>query len=331
MNKPQTVHKEAVWNKKEQEWELGTKNRRGDEVGEWKWWAKEGHLCCRTFFDNDGLIESAQRFHPNGEVSLDLVTVGDRHRHTYYRCEAPTNEYFPNTVYGDAWKAVQNEGVPISFSYFSQDGRLLNAAPQSLEQLQTGPEGETADEALARYQKVLDLHRQTGDEYANDFIQSDCELNFYRQVSEAELSAAEEKIGYRLPPSYKNFVLKHGLLSFGQDEFGDEGEMGRHRLVFEPISKTMYSWSLNAEQAKQLQPILAMCGSGRNDGSAYCFDFRSQNPETAETNIYMVCEDDCYQLLKYPPKAYAGLAYDDFMSYLINEKIEYMVGALGAY
>ncbi len=36
MKRPNTVPKEAKWNEDDYEWELGKRNKDGNEIGEWK-------------------------------------------------------------------------------------------------------------------------------------------------------------------------------------------------------------------------------------------------------------------------------------------------------
>jgi hypothetical protein len=136
--RPQTVPTTAVWNAGENEWELGEKNAKESEIGEWKWWlAPLGHLVCHTFFDGRGNMIRSTRFHPNGEVSreVDVAAASD----TYYRSTAATTENF---AYGNekknVWKAVKRKGVPVSFDHFDRDGKHLNPPIEAVE-LQAEP------------------------------------------------------------------------------------------------------------------------------------------------------------------------------------------------
>jgi len=70
------VPKEAVFNKHEDEWELGKTDRKGKRVGEWKyWWVTTGHHCGTSFYENGGKKETRTRFHPDGTYSQKGIFV----------------------------------------------------------------------------------------------------------------------------------------------------------------------------------------------------------------------------------------------------------------
>ena len=70
--RPAGVPAEAIWNEKEGEWELGESNKHG-RIGEWKWWIPPNYnLRCHTFYNDTAQMISATRYHPNGEVALEL-------------------------------------------------------------------------------------------------------------------------------------------------------------------------------------------------------------------------------------------------------------------
>ncbi len=127
--RPVTVPAEASWNGSQKEWELGEKNDKGQYIGEWKWWlAPTGHLCCHTFFDDQGQLLSFKRFHPNGEVSrYGTYENGQPIEDVYLKSTEPTTEVF---AYGNnnknVYKAVKRAGVPVSFDYYDRDGQHLN-------------------------------------------------------------------------------------------------------------------------------------------------------------------------------------------------------------
>ncbi|MFK7799595.1 MAG: hypothetical protein AB8E82_19235 [Aureispira sp.] len=127
--RPVTVPKEAIWNASQNEWELGVKNDQGNYIGEWKWWlAPKGHLCCHTFFDENGQVLSFKRFHPNGEVSrYGTFENGKQIEDVYLKStEATTENFAYGNSDGNAFKAVKRSGVPVSFDYFDKDGVHLN-------------------------------------------------------------------------------------------------------------------------------------------------------------------------------------------------------------
>ncbi len=124
--RPDTVPSEAVWNKSENEWELGQVNEDGDNVGEWKWWlAPKGYLVCHTFYDDEGYMLKAKRFHQNGEVSLDLDNSEDGHR-IYHRSTESTNEYFPLDS-SNVWtaKAKDHNRLWEGYDCYDKEGNLI--------------------------------------------------------------------------------------------------------------------------------------------------------------------------------------------------------------
>lgn len=129
LERPITVPKEAIWNPSQNEWELGIKNEQGNYIGEWKWWlAPNGHLCCHTFFDDNGNMLNFKRFHPNGEVSrYGTFKDGKQIEDVYLKSTEATTENF---AYGNsddkAFKAVKRSGVPVEFDYYDKDGNHLN-------------------------------------------------------------------------------------------------------------------------------------------------------------------------------------------------------------
>lgn len=131
--RPTTVPTEAIWNSRDNEWELGKVNTQGKHIGEWKWWlAPKGHLCCHTFFDEAGNIISFKRFHPNGEVSrYGSFEGGKAIEDVYLKSTESTSEVF---AYGNTdarvWKAVKKPGVPVEFDYYDKEGNHLNPQPK---------------------------------------------------------------------------------------------------------------------------------------------------------------------------------------------------------
>ncbi|WP_407557721.1 hypothetical protein [Winogradskyella sp. 4-2091] len=129
LEKPITVPQQAIWNPSQNEWELGAKNEQGNYVGEWKWWlAPNGHLCCHTFFDDNGQILSFKRFHPNGEVSrYGTFENGVQIEDVYLKSSEPTSEVF---AFGNSedkvFKAVKKAGSPVRFDYYDKNGIHLN-------------------------------------------------------------------------------------------------------------------------------------------------------------------------------------------------------------
>ncbi len=127
--RPDTVPPEAIWNEAENEWEIG-EHRDGVPVGEWKWWlAPTGHLCCHTFYDDNGNIKSFTRYHPDGTMSRK-GTYKDGVEHgitTYQRSHNPTLEGFPPDFDEQIWRieAEYVDGEAVAIKCFTEDGTEL--------------------------------------------------------------------------------------------------------------------------------------------------------------------------------------------------------------
>jgi hypothetical protein len=65
--RPAHVPAEAVF--KDDEWEIGPKDARGNPVGEWTfWWGATGDLCCKTIYKDKNNFDFV-RYHPDGTYS----------------------------------------------------------------------------------------------------------------------------------------------------------------------------------------------------------------------------------------------------------------------
>ncbi len=111
----------AVFNNKTQEWELGKKNSEGKNIGEWMWWlAPTNHLCCHTFFDDNGNMESYTRYHIDGTYSQKgTYKNGVQHGTFYY--QDSENETTENCIPPQA-----PEGT-FSMIYEYDNGQFLSA------------------------------------------------------------------------------------------------------------------------------------------------------------------------------------------------------------
>lgn len=97
--RPAHIPKEAQWHSPDEVWRLGkfsTKPKfKNVGVGEWKYWAKEGHLCCIANFNDEGAQDGiTERFHPDGSsASRGEWSKGSRHGHfVYTRTHSETSE-----------------------------------------------------------------------------------------------------------------------------------------------------------------------------------------------------------------------------------------------
>jgi len=89
-SRPAHLPKEAKWNSSDEHWELGrysTKPKfKNVGTGEWKYWAKEGHLCCIANFNDEGAQDGiTERFHPDGtSANRGEWANGSRNGHFVY-------------------------------------------------------------------------------------------------------------------------------------------------------------------------------------------------------------------------------------------------------
>jgi hypothetical protein len=88
---------QAVFNPKEDQWELGKRDAKGKPVGEWKyWWKTTGHLCCISHYENGGKKETYTRFHPDGTYSVKGIMIDGKPAPNevihYQKSKKPTTE-----------------------------------------------------------------------------------------------------------------------------------------------------------------------------------------------------------------------------------------------
>jgi len=160
----------------------------------------------------------------------------------------------------------------------------------NLDDLISGKPGETAKEALERYKRFLNLHYR-----GNDELIESLSPYFFAKVSEEEILEAEERLGFKFPPSYRNFVLEYGLFQMGN---GDSYESS----LFEPGEiNTLYSilkdeWNTDIEEidfegAKECI-VFSYGDESLQMVYYYYFDKRTLNPETGEMRIEPFDQDE---------------------------------------
>jgi hypothetical protein len=95
--KPRTVPAAAVYNAKDEQWELGKRDANGKPIGKWKfWWRTTGHLCAVASYENGGKKETYTRFHPDGTYSRKGIDIDGKpapNQVIYYqKSKNPTTE-----------------------------------------------------------------------------------------------------------------------------------------------------------------------------------------------------------------------------------------------
>ncbi len=296
--KPETVPAEAKWNASNKEWEIGQKNEKGQMVGEWKWWlAPNGHLCCHSFFDDQGKMISFKRFHPNGEVSQYGTVDGSTNKfkeRVYIRSSEETTEIFP-VADRHVWKAAARPGVPVSFDLFDKDGNQINgytvpkdfdeykkiSAIQAFEKI-----GRTIDEAMAATSKTYEF---LGDAYKPVFIQ---------RISKEDIEIAEKRLNLKFPPSYVEFVLEHGLFKAGKDAT-EEHRMLHPAHIGRLSDELERYWDVDWDNYTQREQEImdkiiyfSMGDEGLQMVWFFCFDYNTLNEKTGEVEILRFNQDD---------------------------------------
>ncbi len=296
--KPETVPTEAQWNASNKEWEVGLKNEKGQMIGEWKWWlAPNGHLCCHSFFDDQGKMISFKRFHPNGEVSqyaeVDPSTNKFKER-VFIRSTEETSEVFPVND-NNVWKAKVRPGVPVSYDIFDKNGNQINgyevpkdfevykklSAFEAFEKI-----GETIDEAMAA----------TNGNY--DFLEEAYKPVFTQRIHLEDIKIAEKRLNIKFPPSYIEFIMEHGLFKAGKsnnEEFRMLHPAHIGRLSDELASYWDVDWDNYSEQEQEIMNKIiyfSMGDEGLQMVWFFCFDFNTLNEETGEVEILKFNQDD---------------------------------------
>lgn len=320
--RPETVPNGAMWNKSDNEWELKIRGKNGVIV-EKKWWlAPNGHLCCHTYFDKMGQMISAKRYHPNGEVSLDLSfnENGDEVS-IYYHSTEKTEEYFPRGSFKNEWTAHRVVGVfPKTYVYYDVSGNLLSHNDSSLLDLKEGAIGETAEQALNRYEKFIKKLKKNTNVNIDD-------LSIYmpktiRKVTEGELQEQEKAFGITLPPSYRKFVLKKGLIEFD----------GAHKMFldFSKLGDTFSYWDVDAKKEfsksenERLDKLITF-----SDGDEslqitwfHCFDYSTLNKDTGEVEILDFDQDELWYVGKTEFEMCMTNGFDDYIKNIVDSYIE---------
>ena len=277
---------------------------------------------------------SATRYHPNGEVALEL-SYNDKGNalYIYHKSSEKTDEQFPDCNLKNTWTAKRRPGsIPHEYDYFDKDGKHLsvsNKNKKALEKLKEGPDDETAIQALQRFNKVVELVKKSEDidpELAEEIAPYTSENT--EKVTEAELQKCEEKFGVTLPPSYRNFVLKYGLIDT------DEESGMLPVMDFEVLSKHLKEWDIDvtedfSEKAAKKTDRMFVFYAGPNDDTE-CFDFNTQNRRTKEVTLFTINHEEINNFEDYYfnyglGDTCEGSGFDSFMSRLMDSKIDFLL------
>ncbi len=327
--RPKDVPQNAIWNSQNGEWETGAKNSDGKMIGEWKWWlAPNGHLCCHSFFDDNGQMVSFKRFHPNGEVS-QYGEVGDNGKfkeRVYVRTEGETTEIFP-VQSATVWTAKVRPGVPVSYDLFDKDGNQINGFELS-DDVFKGYENQEPIEGFKRICNVIDdVLKNVSNEYS--FLGPEYKPVFTQKIHKEDIEICEKRLGLKLPPSYVDFVLNHGLFKGGENKT-DEFRM-LHPVKFgrlsDALAKDWYvDWDNFTSQEQEIMDKIIYFSMG-DDGLQitwfYCFDFNTLNPDTGEVELIEFNQDDWTWMCNSSDiKKYEGITMRAFIAKLAQRVLE---------
>lgn len=100
---------------------------------------------------------------------------------------------------------------------------------------------ETAEQAIERYKKAISLFIEYDEGY--DYLENYPKV--IKKISKEELEHEEKRLNFNLPKPYKEFVLKHGLITY--DETARE-----MTFPFRTLSDAlMDEWSMNKKDINQ--------------------------------------------------------------------------------
>jgi SMI1 / KNR4 family (SUKH-1) len=325
----------AVWNAADNEWELGQKNTQGQYIGEWMWWlAPTNHLCCHTFFDDNGNMTSFIRYHPNGEVSrTGKYENGREVEDIWYRCTQETTEFYADYYSpNNSWKAVKRIGkIPVEFDFYDKEGNHLNGKITLPENLRNGSENETAKEALDRLQNTLNFLESQGKDLDN--YNDNYKPVFKEKVTLNEIQEAEERLSIKFPKSYVDFVTNYGLFVLGERNENYSALLHPHeisRLSDELEQCWDVDWSDYSKQQKAIMDKI-ICFSTGDEGLQriwfYCFDFNALNLETGEVQIIDYNQDEWeYMFEEEIVMCQEKDAFNAHVQNIVNEAIKEIVG-----
>lgn len=334
--RPKNVPDAAIWNEEENEWELGKKNTKGKEIGEWNWWlAPNGHLCCQAFYSDSGKLTALKRFHPNGELASTLHYNEDGEEvKTYFKSTGNTNEAYPESYIKNTWEARTNPQDFFEYDYFDKDGNHLSivSVVPALKDLKNGPINETAKEAITRLNTVLDLINESEDiedyEYEEDiYLDEKHRPHCVQEVTIEDLVKYEKELNIKFPPSYKNFVLENGLIVFGEYNdyqrmmFLDYAKLGDHLECDWGLDPKV---DLSKEENDRLDKIITFSygDEGLQTEWFHCFDYNTLNTETQEVEVVDFDQDKSYALVFKTSKICKTKGFDDYMSRVVDIEIK---------
>jgi len=201
----------------------------------------------------------------------------------------------------------------------TEDYKIFLAA-NNLENLVKGVENETAKEALDRYTKFLNLNFKDTIWKTEDYLP-----NYFRKVKLVELEEVEQRLDFKFPSSYRDFVLKNGLFKLGR--WNDyESSLLKPLEINTLHNELEKQWNssfveLSKEDLEATKNLICFSYGDESLQATwyYCFDKRTLNPETGEMNVYAFNQDE-WQFEA--SEICTDNSFNTHISSLVDEKVE---------
>jgi len=190
----------------------------------------------------------------------------------------------------------------------------------NLENLLKGKENETAKEALDRYTKFLNLNFKDTIWKTEDYLPY-----YFRKVKLAELEEIEQRLDFKFPSSYRDFVLKNGLFKLGR--WNDyESSLLKPLEINTLHNELEKQWNpsfveLSKEDLEATKDLICFSYGDESLQSVwyYCFDKRCLNPESGEMTVYAFNQDE-WNFTALETDTIKG--FDEHIVSLVNEKVD---------
>lgn len=236
MKKPKNIDQNAQW--KYNAWHKGEMLKEGIPIGKYSIWDEKGNQMTDGAFDNQGNIIWCKTYYPDGTVGRDIrydeesntTKVVYRSYHEYFSKLLTPMEIgekgYGEKIYKGKVSITEPEisnGSTEGITFYNDNGEFLNTYSEenytSLIEKYTLKKGEkeTWQEALNRLDKCWN---EIKEQYKRDTIELEYDyfsVRFDKSVTKDDLDKAEERLGISFPISYRDFVLNHGLITFGTE------------------------------------------------------------------------------------------------------------------
>ncbi|WP_219011097.1 SMI1/KNR4 family protein [Aquimarina litoralis] len=196
--------------------------------------------------------------------------------------------------------------------------------------LKKGVEGETAKEALNRLEKIIEIIQKEQLKVSSVPIDlSKSKPFFFQKITVDEIVGAENKLGVKFPPSYKDFIMTCGLFKLGSENQNysrllHPNEIGTLSIALE-IDWDI-SWNSYNPNSKTIMDKIYYFAMGDEDLQLcwyHCFDYNTINEKTKEVMVLDFNQSDWEWMLDdsdIKPCEYNG--FDRHVTNVVNNEIE---------